>query len=652
MISKLKKLIIISVTILLLFGFLNIIPGNTIGKEIINFDNGGGDQTEWSVKLGGDNGYCSDSTTYFSVPIHKGKIQDASLKITCSPNGEGDTLMNPRLDVGIDGDYEWEFRGKGYGSINHQEIFTTGMDRRVVAIGKTEKSSNSTTIFLPKNADIQDAKMTIQGGDMTVGEVYIGVVDVNTEVYYIKSNGDGTFGSPKYVTALGTTLGWPRSYSYGIGMGDFDDDGDNDIVANEGLYAWPTSTVNIWLLEKTGTGNSFASKKNIGTTGRYQNTDFAVGDFNNDNKMDFIESEMSSTMYYFKNLGSLKFNKTQLPNSVSGTAYGKDAADFNLDGNMDFVCGSSSRGVVYIFEGNGDGTFNIPVSVTVGTNSDNKCIIAGDYNNDGNPDIIVKDTSWWPAIDFQFIPGMGDLTFGPPTDLGEEWRDWNIAGDGFDFDFDGNQDFITYDFSTIKVFWGRGDGSFKNSPTQISMPNSVYGIATPPGELLGGCDDLIVDIGEDGSATPNFQPISGPFNTEKEIDFKSQLRSLLASPSTHMKSFTDEYGNEMYEIPIKFSANDIGNVMLRNMSIRYSYTAKVDINPHNTNLINELNDLIPKSGTGKFKVYLSISSDNPGNVMFSDLNIKFNEAPVLIKDIPDLGLAEGTDVKELENLAL
>ena len=650
--KELERKLTIVISSLIVIGLLNLIPITSIGKEVNVFDNDTGNETEWTVVLAGESGFCSDSTTSFSVPIHKGKIQEASLKVTCLPDQYGDTLLNPRLDIGIDGDYEWEFSGKGYGAINHQTKFSTDMDRRIVAIGGLQ-TTNNTKIYLPKDAVIDSALMEIQGGDLEFGEIYIAAITDTTEVYYIKSNGNRNFGNPELITTLGPSS--PRSYSYGVGVGDFDNDGDNDIVANEGQYSWPSSTGNIYLLKKTGANNSFAAKKKVGTTNNYRNADFAVADFNNDGRMDFITSEMNSNIYYFKNLGSLNFNQTLWTSSFSGgVAYGKDTADFNLDGNIDLVIGGSGSGSVYVMEMNADGSLKNEHKISMNTASNSRMVAAGDYNTDGNPDIIAKDTQTWPSIiPFQFAQGNGDLTFIDSIDIPNidinGWNFWDMYDiDGFDFDFDGNQDLVTYNYSwagsgktQIRVHWGNGHGGF-NGYKKIMVPGHISGIATPPGEVLGGCDNLRVDIGDNGG-TPDFSFL-GPFSTNKEIDFRTPLTNILASPPPELNTFTDEYGNTMIEIPIRFTADEIGNVLLKNMSIRYQYTTKVDKNPHNTNLVNELNDLIPKTGKGQYKVYFSIASDNPGKVTFSNLNIEFNEAPIIKEDIPDMSIIEGTDV--------
>ena len=118
-----NKKIIITLFISLLLLIISFIPGQTTGKEITNFDNGGG-QTSVEVELLGEPGLCTDSTTYFSIPKHKGKIQEASLKITTLPDQYGNYLLDPKLDVGVDGDIEWAYSGKGFGYYGYQNQFS------------------------------------------------------------------------------------------------------------------------------------------------------------------------------------------------------------------------------------------------------------------------------------------------------------------------------------------------------------------------------------------------------------------------------------------------------------------------------------------------------------------------------------------------
>ncbi len=644
---KFDRFLTLILTALILFGFLNTIPISVQSKEINIFDNGdGGDISE--VVLTGRPGFATDATTYFTIPIHKGKIQEASVKITASPDKNGSSLLNPRLDVGIDGDYEWEFKGKGYGAAGHQTLFTNGNSRRIMAIGNS-KINTGTNIYLPKGAFVSDASMEIKGGNLQYGEIYITAVNRAGEVYFIKSNGDRTFGSAQQIDSVG-------SYSYGVGMGDFDNDGDNDIVVNQGY--WTSTTGNIYMFKKTGLGNSFSKIPTpVGYTASSSNTDFAVGDFDNDDNLDFIESGMNQNFYFFKGKGDNTFVRTQITNSFSGgSAYGKDAADFDLDGNLDFVAGGSSSGNVFVFEGNGDGTFKKPpISVNVGTTSGAQCVFTGDFDNDGNHDIIAHQR--YSNDDLRFVEGLGDGTFKAYDKIDNEITVYASypTGDAFDFDFDGNQDFVTFDNSgTIKCYWGNNDNNGKTftNPTEIGTISSLTGIATPPGALLGGCNNLKIDIGNDGG-DPDFQFTGAITDTETITGtyFKDELNDILANPPANLKQITDDYGNILLEIPLRFSSDAIGNLLLQSLDIKYTYTATVDKNPHNGDLVNELNDLIPQGNKGDFRVYFSIASNQPGKVKFSELSIVFNEAPTLTTPIPDLVMNEGTDQSHLKNLA-
>ena len=648
----------LTILIFLFLIFLNFIPNQSLGKEITNFENGGG-QPSLEVELLGEPGQCSDSTTYFTIPVHKGKIQEASLKITTMPNQHGEYLLDPKLDVGVDGDIEWQFKGNGYGSFGHQNKFSTDMDRRLISISKT-KLKNSIELYLPEGAFVTDASLKLTGGNLKYGEIYFAVVQSNGDIYYIKSNNDKTFSSPEYIGSVG-------SNSYGIGIGDFDNDNDYDIVVNQGF--WTSSIGNIYLFKKNGQGNNFTQlSKPVGYTTSYRNSGFAVGDFDNDKILDFILPEMttSAKVYFFKGNGTNTFTRyTTIGSYSKGTPYELDAVDFNLDGNLDMVFGSSTAKKVYVYEGKGDGTFvSSPIEVITYTPSSTwtygaECVIGADFNDDGNPDIISKEYIW-NDDNFRFVKGNGDFTFEdeePKRLTNVIGDDWNPRADSFDFNFDGYQDIITYDNSgstgALKCYWGSGNGNFLSTPTPIgNIGSGIEGIAAPPTVLLGGCDNLEVDIGSDGGL-PDFTFNGSIDNTEllAGANFKNKLNSILSDPPENLQKITDEYGNRLIKIPIEFKADQMGNILLENLSISYTYTTNVDVNPHNENLVNELNDLIPNSGKGEYRVYFNLLSDNPGKAKLSDLYIKFNEAPIF-KTIPDLEINEGTDNKNLLDLAL
>ena len=126
------------VNILIVFSliFISFIPVG-VSDTITNFGNPS-DPTkiEYSLALDKEEDVALDATGYFTIPTHRGEIKSASLNIECKADSQGNYLTNPGLDIGLDGDYEWEFSGKGYGDAGHQTKFHTGGTTRTVITAK------------------------------------------------------------------------------------------------------------------------------------------------------------------------------------------------------------------------------------------------------------------------------------------------------------------------------------------------------------------------------------------------------------------------------------------------------------------------------------------------------------------------------------
>jgi len=263
-------------------------------------------------------------------------------------------------------------------------------------------------------------------------------------------------------------------YSNGNGLGDFDNDGDLDYIMAIGFWFG-----NIYISEKSDTGNQFADPvlaANWGTDGGFYSMDFAVADFDEDGKDDFVLSldyTPNSALYLsglYTGSEQFGFGYKNLPDTAASNSSGADAADFNKDGYADFVIAPGGNDSFYVSLGHGDGNFTtFPFSSVDGGSISG--VAAADFTGDGIADIaavyidklyvyqgaILKNE--WPNIGNQgTLDGAAFTCLGTYVSL-----PLNISGlDNLDFDGDGDQDLVaaSYDTAGVTVFLSNGDGTF------------------------------------------------------------------------------------------------------------------------------------------------------------------------------------------------
>jgi hypothetical protein len=170
--------------------------------------------------------------------------------------------------------------------------------------------------------------------------------------------------------------------------------------------------------------------------------------------------------------------------------------DFNQDGNLDMVTGGELIGAissVYFIPGNGDGTF-IPGNGdgTLGTaipssteSSPEGGLVAGDFNGDGILDLAIT----YPQLNWvSILLGNGDGTFKTPVhyDTGAS-PGAVVAGD---FNGDGKLDLAVLDGSgtTVSILLGNGDGTFGSN---VEYPAGIAASSLTLGDFNG---DGILDI--------------------------------------------------------------------------------------------------------------------------------------------------------------
>jgi hypothetical protein len=161
--------------------------------------------------------------------------------------------------------------------------------------------------------------------------------------------------------------------------------------------------------------------------------------------------------------------------------------DFNGDDKQDIaaladVIGQNSdSSVVYLYLGNGDGTFQPPQQLPVSPLGP-VAILAGDFSGDGKTDLAVLSACLYDHVGrVSVLLGNGRRGFGSPLVYDfHQLFDLPSMAKG-DFNRDGKLDLAVahrnYDSnksSFVRILLGNGDGTFRKGARQSAGTNPVY----------------------------------------------------------------------------------------------------------------------------------------------------------------------------------
>jgi hypothetical protein len=169
----------------------------------------------------------------------------------------------------------------------------------------------------------------------------------------------------------------------GVAIGDFNGDGKPDLVLieNTGGHAFV----------RLGNGDgTFQSPMQFAVTSPLINP--VVGDFNGDGRSDVaILNTTSQTIQIL--IGNSDGTLTLSTIGAPGLSFVSSlvSLDFNADGKLDLVATTSSGFLFFV--GNGDGTFQAPISSSFSASPARAVLAAGDLNGDGNPDLAIPAAS-------------------------------------------------------------------------------------------------------------------------------------------------------------------------------------------------------------------------------------------------------------------
>ncbi|CAF4017853.1 unnamed protein product, partial [Adineta steineri] len=283
---------------------------------------------------------------------------------------------------------------------------------------------------------------------------------VTSKVRIFKGFGNGTF-STQASYSTRTGLGLNS-----VATGDFNNDNQLDMVVSNML----DNNIGIFL----GYGNgSFSSQITYSTGSGSQPAGVIVADLNNDNQLDIIITNSgTNNIGIFLAFGNGSFStQTTYSTGINSAPQSAITGHFNNDSYLDIAVANFHFSGIGVFFGRGNGTFTDQTFFFTGSGSGPNSIVTGDLNNDGQLDIIV---SLYFNLAIDIFLSFGNGTFASPvsysTGSGSQPQSINIG----DFNNDYKLDIVVANCQTanVAVFKGNGDGTMQDEETYSTGSNS------------------------------------------------------------------------------------------------------------------------------------------------------------------------------------
>ncbi len=333
-------------------------------------------------------------------------------------------------------------------------------------------------------------------------DLFVGNI-ISQDNLLFDSDGDGTFTQVNSGAVVND-----GGFSYGGHFIDYDEDGDLDLyVINRGQSGGEAN-----FLYDNIDGNFVKNETNIIAADVGSSWSGAWADYDNDGLVDLFVSNFNEENFLYQNNGSGVFTKITTGDVVTGSnsSLGSAWGDYDGDGDVDlfvatidpsFTGVSSPNNLLY--RNNGDSTFTEITDLAPVMDGGNSVGASwGDYDNDGDLDLFVtnyfgEDNFLYRNDDgvFQRITEGAAVTDGGLS-VGSNWGD---------YDNDGDLDLIVSDDGAEnRLYENVGDGLFNkvenmNVVTDVSRSNGINWIDVD----MDGDLDLFVTNG-DNSPQSNF----------------------------------------------------------------------------------------------------------------------------------------------------
>jgi hypothetical protein len=316
----------------------------------------------------------------------------------------------------------------------------------------------------------------------------------------------------------------------GLALADFTGDGIRDLVT-----ANKTDNTTGSLSYYTGSGTSgtgdgtFLSATNLALASAGVPRATAVGDLNGDGIPDLVATDSKNNVInIFLGLAGGGYGA---PTSKSLTTGGNSRnpvsvaiGDVNNDNKLDVVVASNQDNVVALFTGNGNGTVNNQTRISVGSGPTQ--VVLADVNDDGDLDLVVAHNGKSRGVSLRL--GNGNATFQNTTEIFGGKSTPRASGVAVgDFNRDGALDIVVTDdvtngTGTVRVALGSGNGSFPSGNiTTITVGTNPTAVEVADFNSDGFVD--IATVSRSNSTTENISVLLNNVGTGFQSAIHTQL---------------------------------------------------------------------------------------------------------------------------------
>ncbi len=298
-------------------------------------------------------------------------------------------------------------------------------------------------------------------------------------VYTISGNNAAdTVGTSDYDTSNVDIIGYASPAGAGSSSGSTSGrDFDGDLAAD--VLARVTGSQDLNLYQGNGIGGfQTGTGGTVGTNWSSFDLILSPGDFDSDGDADVLaRNATTKALHLYRGNGDGGFQPgtgAAISSGWGGFDTIVGAGDFDGDTKPDLITRNATTKALHLYRGNGAGGFQAGTGNVIGSNWGGLDVIVGvgDFSGDTKPDLIGRNATT-KALHLYHGNGAGGFQTGTGNVIGSNWGGLDLIASVGDFDGDTIPDLIARDATTLalRLYQGNGAGGFQTGTGSVIGTN-------------------------------------------------------------------------------------------------------------------------------------------------------------------------------------